>query len=169
MNKKLLIAGLSTALVASTLFSAGTTAATPVEPTTTKSLLEQQYGSMYHSSPVNADRYIKAMEKAGKIDPSLTREQKEAAMNKILKARNGGEHSHKHETRADVREQLVTEAQGATAETTVAPAQAQAWNGGTSKDKILVLLISRTTSTTISHQQKQICTTMNTHVNTSKT
>lgn len=142
MNKKVLIAGLSTALVASTLFSAGTTAATPAEATTTKSLLEQQYGSMYHSSPANTDRLVKAYVKSGKIAPGLTPEQNEKELNKILSQRAGAqEHSDDHATRADVSKKLRGEAQGGTtAESTVAPAQAQAWDGSLTKDKVLVLL-----------------------------
>ena len=136
MKKKLFSVGMTSALVAGTLFTAVPTQVPAVAAGTDVAPIDLGI--------VNQDRMIESLIKRGIIAQGLTPEQQEKEMNKYLQGRvkNAQSQASKNSKSAKADTVRGNAAKGTVAaSTSVAPAQGQAWTGETRKDKILVLLV----------------------------
>ncbi|TCP53355.1 antibacterial peptide protease [Tumebacillus sp. BK434] len=140
MKKKALSIGLSSALIAGSLF-----AAVPAQVTVQAADRESTPADL---NVVNTDRYIDSLVERGIISGKLNQEDKEAAMRAYLKRTGKGAVNTAAKNTFQSRSAKVKGAAQNTAVsskqasgTTVAPAAGEAWNGGVRKDKLLVLLV----------------------------
>ncbi|PWK08437.1 immune inhibitor A domain-containing protein [Tumebacillus permanentifrigoris] len=141
MNRKLFTLGLTSALVAGTVFT--------VTPATLPAAAQAPDTSIGHDAApldlgiVNQDRMIQSLIERGVIPQGLTPEQQTQAMNQYLQTRvNTAQTRTEKNNSSDKRAAMRTTAKAGTVSAT-APSAAvpQAWNGSLRKDKILVLLV----------------------------
>ncbi|ARU62064.1 protease [Tumebacillus avium] len=137
MKKKAVSIGLSSALIAGSLF-----AGIPAQVTVQAADRESTPADL---NVINTDRYIDSLVKRGIIEPGLSQEQKEAAMKDYISGKGkkpnvsiGQGNSFKDRAAA-----VTKAAKGKKGNNgkKVEPAQPQPWTGDVRKDKLLVLLV----------------------------
>lgn len=137
MKKKLFSVGMTSALVAGTLFTA--------VPTQVPAVSAAESGvAPIDLGIVNQDRMIESLIKRGIIAPGLTPEEQEKAMNQYLQQRVKGAETQASKSSKSAKAEAVrgnAVAGTVKASASVDSAVAQGWNGETRKDKILVLLV----------------------------
>ncbi|MGB8955882.1 MAG: immune inhibitor A domain-containing protein [Tumebacillaceae bacterium] len=137
MKKKLFHLGMTSALVAGTLFTVAP-AQVPAASAADRDVAPIDLGI------VNSDKMIKSLVERGIIAADLTPEQQEAQMNAYLQKRVKNAESQAAKSNKSAKADAVrSNAKAGTVSGTasVAPAVPQAWNGGLRTDKILVLLV----------------------------